>query len=65
MQCRTCGSEYSVTYTKVIFRDQDDVNCQVCGHQLASWSSSRIPSYKLENAAAWPKAPRATKEISS
>jgi len=56
MQCGTCGSEYSVTYTKVTFRDQDDVDCQVCGNQLASWNGSRIPRYKLEKAAEWPKA---------
>jgi hypothetical protein len=56
MHCSTCGSEYSVTHTKVTFRDRDDIDCRVCGNQLASWNSSRIPHYKLEKAAEWPKA---------
>ena len=55
MECARCGSVYSVTYTKVIFRDSDTAECQVCGDRLASWSSSRIPHYKLEKAADWPK----------
>jgi hypothetical protein len=45
--CPHCGAVYEVTTTKVIFRDQDSENCEVCGKELASWSSSRIPHFKL------------------
>jgi hypothetical protein len=45
--CPHCGSEYEVTYAKVIVRDQDTADCVVCGKEMARWSSSRIPLYKL------------------
>jgi hypothetical protein len=42
-----CGAVYERTTEKVIFRDQDSFNCYVCGEELDSWSSSRIPRYRL------------------
>jgi hypothetical protein len=42
-----CGALYEVNYTKVIVRDRDTADCDVCKKQMDSWSSSRIPSYRL------------------
>jgi hypothetical protein len=43
----SCGAVYERTEQKVPFRDQDNFLCQVCGEELDSWSSSRIPRFRL------------------
>ncbi|WP_395649677.1 MJ0042-type zinc finger domain-containing protein [Brevundimonas sp.] len=45
--CPHCGAIYEVTYHKVAFRDQDNFICRSCGQEMDSWSSSRIPHYRL------------------
>ncbi len=65
MRCSTCGSIYSVTYTKVRFRDQDYENCGICGHELHRWSSSRIPHFTLEKAEPWARSTSGTAQPSN
>ncbi len=45
--CLHCGAEYEVTYTKTGFWQEDMEPCQVCGKELASWNSTRVPSFRL------------------
>ena len=44
--CPECGSVYEVTEYKLPVRDNDSFNCS-CGHEMASWNGSRVPSYRL------------------
>lgn len=44
--CR-CGAIYERTEVKFMARDKDTANCQVCGDELESWNSSRVPQFRL------------------
>jgi hypothetical protein len=46
VKCK-CGAVYERTEEKVIFRDQDSFQCRLCGETLETWSSSRIPVFRL------------------
>lgn len=45
--CSTCGSVYQMSYTSTIMRDQDQINCEVCGALLKRWSEAKIWGAKL------------------
>lgn len=45
--CEECGAVYSVTITRFPVRDCDSLDCELCGHQMNSWNSTRAPSYTL------------------
>jgi transposase-like protein len=38
MTCSNCGSVYNVRKVKIIMRDKDVYNCDVCGQELMSWN---------------------------
>lgn len=42
--CLQCGSVYAVTHHQVPVKDIDSVNCEVCGHELDRWKSTRFRS---------------------
>jgi len=42
-----CGAVYEVGSFKLMARDKDHFDCNVCGVRLDEWSSSRVPTYKL------------------
>jgi uncharacterized protein (DUF983 family) len=46
-KCPHCGAEYDVTYSRLMWREKDSANCRVCGKEMASWDSSREPSFRL------------------
>ena len=46
--CKTCGSIYELTYRRIIMRDNDSINCQVCGEKdIFSWNEAKIWTAKL------------------
>ncbi|HSI44614.1 MAG TPA: hypothetical protein VK950_00430 [Methylophilus sp.] len=45
--CGHCGSVYKLSYTRITMRDQDSIDCEVCGHQLHRWSEAKIWEAKL------------------
>lgn len=49
METKTCecGAVYKVGTLKLMVRDKDYFDCQVCGVRLDEWNGSRIPTYKL------------------
>lgn len=47
MECSNCGSVYEVTRHKLIMRDRDSINCEVCGEELHSWNGAVMYSAKL------------------
>lgn len=40
--CQKCGSRYRLSFTKVIFRDKDTIECLVCGEELHRWNEAKI-----------------------
>jgi len=42
-----CGAVYERTEFKLPVRDSDSASCQICGTELESWSSSRVPKFLL------------------
>jgi hypothetical protein len=44
--CPKCGAEYEITEVKYAVRDNDNFECE-CGYEMASWSQSRVPEYRL------------------
>jgi len=40
--CEECGSEYSLSFTRIPVRDKDYISCQVCGAKLYSWNEAKI-----------------------
>lgn len=40
--CTRCGSLYRLTATKVAMRDQDEIDCEVCGELLHKWSQAKV-----------------------
>jgi transposase-like protein len=55
MTCPQCGSEYEITSAKVICRDSDSLDCDVCGYTLKKWSGSHIYEKTLVRRREWPK----------
>lgn len=53
--CKQCGSIYSVTKTKLIMRDIDKIDCEVCGAELLSWNGAVMYDAQLVQRADWPK----------
>jgi hypothetical protein len=45
--CSKCGSVFELTYGRTIIRDQDSINCEVCGEELHRWSEAKMWSAKL------------------
>jgi transcription elongation factor Elf1 len=45
--CPKCGAVYEKKITQLPLRDKDSANCSVCGHEMDSWNSTEMPSYKL------------------
>lgn len=45
--CATCGSVYELSFTRTIMRDQDSLDCDVCGELLHRWSEAKIWEAKL------------------
>lgn len=45
--CSKCGSTYELTYTRTIMRDQDSIDCDICGQLLHRWSEAKVWSAKL------------------
>ena len=45
--CKKCGSVYEITRYKIIVRDRDSLNCQVCGEELMRWSEASHFSAEL------------------
>jgi DNA-directed RNA polymerase subunit RPC12/RpoP len=41
-KCPECGSEYELTSSKIMMRDKDAINCEVCRAEIRRWSGSRI-----------------------
>ena len=42
-----CGAVYRKGSEALRWRDNDTFNCQVCGVEMDSWNSSRVPTYEL------------------
>jgi hypothetical protein len=42
-----CGAVYEREEHKLTVRDRDSFNCNLCGHEIESWSSSRFPTFRL------------------
>jgi len=53
--CPNCGSVFSITKHKLIMRDKDTIDCDVCGTELLSWNGAVMYSHKLVQRADWPK----------
>jgi len=45
--CPKCGAVYKVTVQRFPVRDNDYHDCNVCGHRMASWNDTHVPSYTL------------------
>jgi len=45
--CSKCSSQYELSYVKTTIRDQDSIDCEVCGQQLHRWSEAKVWSAKL------------------
>jgi hypothetical protein len=53
--CRKCGSEYTITKIKLIMRDIDKIDCDVCGEELMHWNGAVMYTSKLTKRGDWPK----------
>ena len=49
-KCPHCGAQYDVTYQKTMFgvSDCDTADCKICGQEMATWKSSKMPIYTLK-----------------
>lgn len=45
--CPSCGAVYAVTLQRFPTRDKDSADCECCGHVMAEWSDTEVPSFKL------------------
>ena len=45
--CNKCGSIYELKSTKLIFRDKDSIDCEICGEELHSWNAAKMWEAKL------------------
>ena len=46
-QCSKCNSVYEVTKHKLIVRDKDSLECDICGTTYMSWNGVEMWSDKL------------------
>ncbi|HNA28658.1 MAG TPA: hypothetical protein PK437_01285 [Thiobacillaceae bacterium] len=46
--CAVCGALYEVRIYRLPVKDQDSFYCEQCRNLLKSWSSTRVPEYKLK-----------------
>ncbi len=53
--CEKCGSLYSITKIKLIMRDIDQIDCDVCGAELLKWNGAVMYTAQLVKRADWPK----------
>ena len=51
LECQQCGSRYWVTSEHVNMRDDDTLDCHVCGMELLSWNEARMYSVELTHRA--------------
>lgn len=40
--CSKCGSIYKLSYSRTTMRDQDKIDCEVCGEELYRWNEAKI-----------------------
>lgn len=45
--CKVCGSEYQITEHKMIYRDKDTIECDICDTIIKSWNGAVSYSHKL------------------
>lgn len=45
--CPKCNSEYEVHKYKLIMRDRDSLECDICGTTYMSWNGAEMWSGKL------------------
>ncbi len=45
--CPRCRSEYDLWSAHVPMRDEDSIDCEVCGKEIIHWNGSRIWHSKL------------------
>ncbi len=46
--CPNCHSEYELTAFKIMFRDKDSIDCEVCGKEkIFSWNEAKMWTAKL------------------
>jgi hypothetical protein len=45
--CKTCGSVYRITEFRTGMRDEDSIDCQVCGTELMSWNGGTMYEAEL------------------
>ena len=45
--CSKCGAEYALYKTKLITRDKDSEECDICGTTLISWNGAVMYTAKL------------------
>lgn len=46
VSCEKCGAVYKVTVHRFPMRDKDYFDCNDCGHRMASWNDTEVPSYR-------------------
>lgn len=47
VKCPACGAVYEREEHMVVMRWRDPFNCQICGHEIEGWTSSRKATFKL------------------
>ena len=55
LECQQCGSRYWVTSQDALIRDDETINCHVCGVELLSWDEARMYQVELTHRAPWPQ----------
>jgi hypothetical protein len=45
--CNNCDSVYELSFTRIPMRDQDSLDCVICGKRLYRWSEAKIWEAKL------------------
>ena len=46
-RCSNCGATYEITKHKLIMRDKDSLDCDVCGKELMHWNGAEMFTSKL------------------
>lgn len=45
--CSKCGAKYEIYKFKLIIRDKDSLDCDICGEQLMKWNGAEMFTSKL------------------
>lgn len=45
--CSNCGAKYEITRYKLIMRDRDSLECDICGQELMHWNGAEMFTSKL------------------